>query len=67
MSSNVVCLTTRKSERAEETVKESAADEFVRQFYDWAAQHGIDTTTTNFKYDAATVLTVVQSILHERD
>lgn len=65
--SNVVCLTTKKNERVDEPIKDSEAHTFLAQFYDWAREHGIDTTTTQFKFDAATVLTVIQSLLHERD
>ena len=64
--SNVVGFATRKKEKVQEA-KGNDAQNFLSEFYDWARENGIDTETTRFKYDAATVLTVVQSLLHERD
>ena len=63
---NVVSLTTRKKERKAEARKD-AAQEFISQFYDWARDNRIDITTTEFKFNAATVLTVAQALLHGRD
>ena len=63
---NVVSFATRKNEEPVKTPQDEA-HEFILKFYDWAREHGIDTTTTRFKFDAAVVLTTVQSLLHERD
>jgi len=63
---NVVSLTTTRNERKAE-VRQDEAHEFISYFYDWAREHRIDTTTTEFKYDAAVVLTTIQSLLHGRD
>jgi hypothetical protein len=63
---NVHCLTTRRSEAVKSAPKVSDADAYMGDFYDWAMANGIDTTTTEFKFNAATVLTVVQSLLHSR-
>lgn len=61
---NVVCLTTRKNEKMKE-VDENPVDEFIEEFYNWAFRNGVDTTTTRFKFDAATVMTVCQALIHE--
>jgi hypothetical protein len=66
MSNNVVCLTTTRRE-VKKQVEVDEAHEFISIFYDWARERGIDTTTTEFKFDAAVILTTIQSLLHERD
>lgn len=63
---NVICLKTRRQEKIIESPKPSEADEYLSEFYDWCHRHGIDTSTTEFKFNAATVLTTVQSLLHSR-
>jgi hypothetical protein len=62
---NVVCLTTTRNAVKKE--EPDAANEYISTFYDWARAQGIDTTTTEFKFNAATVLTVVQALLHGRN
>ena len=63
---NVVSLTTTRNERKAE-IRQDEVQEFVSNFYDWAREHGIDVTTTEFKYDAAVIMTTIQSLLHGRD
>lgn len=61
--SNVVGLTTKKKMKNKPDDK---AQTFISEFYDWAVKNGIDTTTTEFKWDAATVLTIVRGLLHKK-
>ena len=61
MSKNVVALIRSKP------IEKDEAAEFISNFYDWARDNGIDTTTTEFKFDAAVILTTIQSLLHGRD
>ena len=60
--SNVIGLTKRKEE-VQPTGDE--AESFISGFYDWAVDQGIDTSTVEFKWDAATVLTIVRGLLHK--
>lgn len=62
---NVVCLTTKRNEQTESPRETNEADNFISDFYDWAMKNGIDTTTIEFKWDAATVLTIVRGLLHK--
>ena len=63
---NVVSITTTRNKRKASKRKDEA-QEFISTFYDWARANRIDTTTTEFKYDAAVILTTIQSLLHGRD
>lgn len=67
MNDNIVCLNQKRNEIKVEPNEEDKADSFISYFFDWAQEQGIDTSSVEFKFNAATVLTVIQSLLHERN
>lgn len=44
----------------------SVVIDFIGEVYAWAQTQGIDTESIDFKYEAATIMTVLQGMLHKR-
>jgi hypothetical protein len=42
-----------------------AIDYITNYLYPWALEQGIDLNSIDFKYDAATIMTVLQGMLHK--
>jgi hypothetical protein len=63
--SNVHCLTEKRNASKVEKIDE--AEQFISTFYDWCMEHNIDTQSIEFKFNAATVLTVIRSLIHARN
>jgi hypothetical protein len=61
---NVVAFTARKPK---EPTKDEILNDLVGRLVDWAEEQGVDTSTTEFKWDAATIRTVAQGLLHRKD
>lgn len=64
--SNIVTFKPRKSAPKVELPTNQAPQEaldYIAGLYEWADERGIDTTTLDFKYEAATIMTVVQGML----
>lgn len=64
--SNVVCLATTKKDKVRKETKEGV-DSFIYELYDWCQNQGIDTTSEDFRWEAATIMTIIQGMLHKRD
>lgn len=62
---NVISFKPRETNKGPS--KESITDSFMMDFFDWAELNGIDVESSEFKYNAATILTVVQSLLNKKD
>ena len=66
--SNVVAFQARKPkpvvvEMPTNTAPQSVMDFITDDLYHWALSHGIDLESTDFKYESATIMTVLQGMM----
>ena len=48
------------------TPSDEAQDFIINELYNWAIEKGIDIETTDFKYQSATIMTVLQGMLWKK-
>ena len=69
--SNIVPLRTKKTIPPVEIVTNVPGNEaksfIMNEFFDWCHDNGVDVSGTEFKYASATILTVMQGLMHKVD
>lgn len=69
--SNIVSLRRKASPQTPQipviSASEEAQDFILNELYMWALEKGIDTETTDFKYESATIMTVLQGMLWKKN